>query len=57
MMCRNIPINFSDCDPLEVIDNLAKAVWMDYLRIDARLVWNNKLVGNGGKMRIHFQAV
>lgn len=57
MMCRNMPINFSDCDPLEVIDNLAKAVWMDYLRIDARLVWNNKLVGNGGKMRIHFQAV
>lgn len=37
----------SDCDPLEVIDILAKAVWMDYLGINANLVWTDKLVRNG----------
>lgn len=49
MAYRKMSINFGDCDPLEVIDNLAKAVWVDYLEIDARLVWTDKLVGNRGK--------
>lgn len=50
-----IPINFSDSDPLEVIDDLAKAVWVDCLGIDATFMWNEKLVGNGVKSGYVFQ--
>lgn len=46
-MYRKTPIDFSDSDPLEVIDDLAKALWGNYLGINARLVWNEKLEGKG----------
>lgn len=48
-MYRKISIDSSDSDPLEVIDDLAKALWEDYLGIDARLVWNEKLIGSREK--------
>lgn len=56
MIYRKTPIDFSDSDPLEVIDDLAKALWVNYLGIDARLVWNEKLEGNG-KIRLCLSEV
>lgn len=46
---KNTPVDFRDSDQLELTDDFAKAFWADYLGIDARLQWNEKLVGNGGK--------
>lgn len=54
MIYRKTPIDFSDSDLLEVIDDLAKALWVNYLGIDARLVWNEKLEGKG-KRRLVFE--
>lgn len=48
-MYKKLPTDLSDSDPLEVIDDLTKALWLDYLGIDARLVWKEKLAGNGEK--------